>query len=129
MNVPHKHAAVLIAMAKGEQVEGLRHASFVRDPETELTRWIAATDGFNPLTAPETEWRVKPQVLNINGIRCVAPYDPGDIVAASTARVTLTVDDGDKRVHVATYFHRSLKDAKGHFFALGEACVVKGEKQ
>ena len=60
----HRHAAVLRAIADGQEVEWRG----IDAP------WITGATSINPLGSPDLEWRIKPRVIVINGREVPEPY-------------------------------------------------------
>lgn len=66
MTDQHKHAAVLRAIADGQDAEWRG---------SDMSPWIPIGNGItNPIGSPELQWRVKTRVIMINGVEVPEPY-------------------------------------------------------
>lgn len=66
MTEQHKHAAVLRAIADGQDAEWRG---------SDMSPWIPIGNGItNPIGSPELQWRVKTRVIMINGVEVPEPY-------------------------------------------------------
>lgn len=119
MNKPHTHAAILHAIAEGKRVE-YRHCSnkwTAADHNTILQRILyEATATFR-----ENEFRVAPETVDINGVKCTKPKGKDDPYPKNAWVVNVVLRNGAGcTLEQATFIYTGEPDARTLFTALAQ---------